>query len=75
VSLKAFLEEKMMTLQTKIQAPHHQDQVKNQFRSGGSNRRKTKRRLLASEGYAYISMVGWMDRRIKTRRENDKIDF
>jgi hypothetical protein len=73
--LKALLEEKMMTIQTKIQAPHRQDQLKNQFGSGGSNRRKAERRLQASHGYAYISMVGWMDRRIKTRRENDKIDY
>lgn len=34
-------------------------------------RRKRQRRMKKSRGYAYISMVGWVDRREKIRREND----
>lgn len=40
-----------------------------------SNRRQGERRHQKSEGYAYISMVGWMDRRSKKRREDDDYDF
>ena len=39
------------------------------------NRRRSERREQESEGYTYISMVGWMDRRCKTRRKGDAIDF
>jgi hypothetical protein len=35
------------------------------------NRRQTERRIHESKGYAYISMVGWMDRREKKRRQDD----
>jgi hypothetical protein len=65
----------MTTIQPKVQDPHYQDPLTNQFESDGANRRKTERRKQDSNGYAYISMVGWMDRRIKTRRVDDKIDF
>lgn len=34
-------------------------------------RRKEHRRKDECEGYAYIQMVGWMDRRERTRRETD----
>jgi hypothetical protein len=36
-----------------------------------ANRRRTERRCQESRGYCYISMVGWMDRREKTRRRDD----
>jgi hypothetical protein len=35
------------------------------------NQRKTKRRERECEGYAYIEMVGWIDRREKCRRDGD----
>lgn len=35
------------------------------------NRRRTERRTQESRGYTYISMVGWMDRREKKRRQDD----
>ena len=35
------------------------------------NRRRAQRRCQESRGYCYISMVGWMDRREKTRRQDD----
>lgn len=35
------------------------------------DRRRNHRRTNESEGYAYIEMVGWMDRREKIRRNND----
>lgn len=35
------------------------------------NRRRPERRIHESKGYAYISMVGWMDRREKKRRQDD----
>ena len=37
------------------------------------NQRKIKRRERECEGYTYIEMVGWMDRREKCRREDDRI--
>jgi hypothetical protein len=36
------------------------------------NHRKGERRQKAGNGYAYISMVGWMDRREQTRRNDDR---
>jgi hypothetical protein len=36
-----------------------------------ANRRQTERRCQESKGYCYISMVGWMDRREKIRRQDD----
>jgi hypothetical protein len=36
-----------------------------------ANRRRVERRCQESKGYCYISMVGWMDRREKTRRQDD----
>lgn len=36
------------------------------------NHRKSERRQKAGNGYAYISMVGWMDRREQTRRNDDR---
>jgi hypothetical protein len=39
-----------------------------------NNRRRTERRIHESKGYAYISMVGWMDRREKKRRQDDDYD-
>jgi hypothetical protein len=40
-----------------------------------SNRRKGERRTQMSKGYTYISMVGWMDRREKNRRQDDASIF
>ncbi|MDJ0781820.1 MAG: hypothetical protein QNJ22_07595 [Desulfosarcinaceae bacterium] len=39
------------------------------------NRRKRERRIEKCEGYTYISMVGWMDRRCKKRRESDTCEL
>ncbi|WP_419658583.1 uncharacterized protein Dvar_74150 [Desulfosarcina variabilis str. Montpellier] len=39
--------------------------------SGEKDRRKNHRRTHESQGYAYIEMVGWMDRREKLRRDSD----
>ena len=36
-----------------------------------TNRRLSERRVCDSKGYCYISMVGWMDRREKHRRQDD----
>lgn len=38
-------------------------------------RRKDHRRTHASKGYAYIQMVGWMDRRERIRRDDDPTSF
>ena len=38
-------------------------------------RRQDHRRTNESEGYAYIEMVGWMDRRERVRRNNDPSCF
>jgi hypothetical protein len=40
-----------------------------------SDHRHGERRQQESEGYVYMSMVGWMDRREKTRREDDVVDI
>ena len=40
-----------------------------------TNRRQVERRQQESMGCAYISMVGWMDRRRKSRREEDYMDY
>jgi hypothetical protein len=37
------------------------------------NQRQCERRRKKSTGYAYISMVGWMDRREKNRRCTDHL--
>lgn len=36
--------------------------------------RKSERRSRKCEGYCYIEMVGWIDRREKCRREDDCYD-
>ncbi len=38
------------------------------------NQRKTNRRERECEGYTYIEMVGWMDRREKCRRDDDRFN-
>lgn len=38
-------------------------------------RRRRHRRTTESQGYAYIEMVGWMDRRERVRRNNDPFRF
>lgn len=38
-------------------------------------RRENHRRTNECEGYAYIEMVGWMDRRERVRRNNDPSCF
>jgi hypothetical protein len=40
-----------------------------------NERRKEYRRTNESEGYAYIEMVGWMDRRERIRRNDDPSCF
>lgn len=35
------------------------------------NRQNQERRKKPSEGYAYISIVGWIDRRERLRRKDD----
>jgi hypothetical protein len=42
--------------------------------SNGSNRRLKERRKKPSKGYTYISIVGWIDRREKIRRQDDGWD-
>jgi hypothetical protein len=37
------------------------------------NRQQQERRTSPSEGYAYISVVGWIDRREKFRRKKESI--
>ena len=39
------------------------------------NHRKSDRRNRECEGYCYIEMVGWMDRREKCRRDNDRFSY
>lgn len=36
--------------------------------------RKSERRSQKCEGYCYIEMVGWIDRREKCRRDDDSFD-
>lgn len=36
------------------------------------DQRKTNRRERECDGYTYIEMVGWMDRREKCRRDSDR---
>jgi len=36
--------------------------------------RKTERRSQECEGFCYIEMVGWMDRREKCRRDDDRFN-
>ena len=38
-----------------------------------NEQRKSKRRQRECEGYAYIEMVGWIDRREILRREEDRL--
>jgi hypothetical protein len=40
-----------------------------------SNRRQCERRQQESEGYTYITMVGWLDRREKIRRRDEELDL
>ena len=37
--------------------------------------RQNDRRKEPSEGYAYVSVVGWFDRREQTRRKDDHYPF
>jgi hypothetical protein len=39
------------------------------------NRMENDRRSEPSQGFTYISSVGWIDRREKLRRKNDPLDF
>jgi hypothetical protein len=39
------------------------------------DRREQDRRRESSEGYAYVSTVGWICRREKIRRKDDPFDF
>jgi hypothetical protein len=50
-------------------------QIKEPSGRDNSNRRQSERRTHESKGYTYISMVGWMDRREKIRREDDASSF
>ena len=40
-----------------------------------SDQRQEDRRKAPSEGFAYVSMVGWIDRREQTRRKDDPYPF
>jgi hypothetical protein len=40
-----------------------------------SDHRHGERRRQKSEGYAYMTMVGWIDRREKTRRKDEGVDI
>jgi hypothetical protein len=40
-----------------------------------TERRNNCRRKKESQGYLYISMVGWMDRRENGRRSDDEVIF
>jgi hypothetical protein len=52
---------------------HFEEQPKADQRQQVFNLRQSDRRLKKSTGYTYIPMVGWMDRREKTRRCVDKL--
>jgi len=51
---------------------HHRDENKTGA-AKDHNQRQTNRRERECEGYTYIEMVGWMDRREKCRRDDDRI--
>lgn len=53
--------------------PHDQQQEKERA-IPDNDRRGKDRRKDACEGYTYIQMVGWMDRRERARREGDCYD-
>ena len=55
--------------------PDHQDMYrpKTDREKEESNRRQCERRQQECRGCAYIPTVGWMDRRRKTRREEDEL--
>jgi hypothetical protein len=38
-----------------------------------TERRSINRRIFESDGYTYIPIVGWIDRRERTRRANDTV--
>jgi hypothetical protein len=65
----------MGTSKKKVQDIQHIDPSKTPLKRGGSNRREDERRKKKSKGYTYISIVGWMDRRMKKRRQDDDYDF
>lgn len=46
-----------------------------QLNIGLENRMEDDRRSESSEGFTYISSVGWIDRREKRRRKDDPLDF
>lgn len=52
---------------------HHQNESETRAVKD-HNQRKTKRRERECEGYAYIEMVGWIDRREKCRRDDDRFN-
>ncbi|WP_153306379.1 hypothetical protein [Desulfopila sp. IMCC35006] len=51
------------------------DKSSQKKRSTPGEKRATDRRKETSKGYTYITMVGWMCRREKTRRKNDDFTF
>jgi hypothetical protein len=50
--------------------PHEEVQDAPEFRDRTGDRRK-----VPSKGFTHISMVGWICRRERCRRKNDKMDF
>jgi hypothetical protein len=60
-------------VEMKDKQPKSAPQKKRQPTFSSKERRKKERRKDACEGYAYIQMVGWMDRRERARRDNDCI--
>ena len=55
----------------KDQQEEQQDRVNPTKAVKDKCQRQTERRKQKCEGYCYIEMVGWMDRREKLRRDDD----
>lgn len=55
--------------------PDEQIPQGNEIFSDVFENRQGDRRKEPSEGYAYVSMVGWFDRREQTRRKDDNYPF
>ena len=51
----------------------HRHEIENRA-AEGQNQRKMNRREQECEGYTYIEMVGWIDRREKCRRDDDRLN-
>ncbi len=58
----------------KKQTKEHRDRVDCPQTGTNTERRKEERRKQECEGYCYIEMVGWMDRRECERRHDSGAD-